>query len=116
MQRAASIADSPVDVFPPARRRFAMCVIYGVLGIHVIAMLGKIDEWPLSYYGMYSRLQPAEFHWDVIYGVTADGREVRLQHDDYWEPIGAFRLGYVLKHLRHKDSQPVSGPSSVDRT
>jgi hypothetical protein len=122
-QRTISAPDAPA--FPPARRRLALWIIYVVLGVHVFAMIDKIDEWPLSYYSMYSRVQPAEFRWDVVYGVTADGREVKLQHDDYWEPIGAFRLGYALRHMRQRvDSQvvggtrasPASGMSAVDRT
>jgi hypothetical protein len=120
MRSAASIADSPVEVFPPARRRFALWVIYGVLGIHVVAMMAKIDEWPLSYYPMYSRVQPPEVCWDVVYGVTADGREVRLQDDDFWQPIGASRLGYALKRLRQetnsRDPAHAGDGQPVDRT
>jgi hypothetical protein len=116
-----TIAEScPAAELAPARRRLALWLIYGILGAHVVAMLGKIDEWPLSYFGMYSRVQSDELTWDVAYGVTADGREIRLQDDDFWEPLGPYRLGYALKRLRQKtggQAQPPSGDrDKVDRT
>lgn len=97
-------SESSSAALSPARRRFALWVIYGVLGVHVVAMVAKIDEWPLSYYGMYSRVQSPEFEWQVVYGVTAEGREVRLQKDDYWAPLGTARLGSALRRARRGDS------------
>ncbi len=83
----------------PARRRFALWVIYGVIGVHVIAMIAKIDQWPLSYYGMYASIQPARVTWHVPYGVTQGGREVRLQDDAHWGPLGPSRLSLCLRRF-----------------
>jgi hypothetical protein len=93
--------DSPATAdLAAARRRFALWVIYGVIGIHVVAMIAKIDQWPLSYFGMYSHVQPAQTTWPVPYGVTPDGREVRLQEDHYWRPLGASRLSFCLRRMQ----------------
>ena len=86
----------------------------------VVAMVAKIDEWPLTYYGMYSRVQSPQVEWHVVYGVTVDGREVRLQKDDYWIPLGTARLGAVLRRVRRgQDAHAAVGAGNgqvVDRT
>jgi hypothetical protein len=120
MRSESTTSEPRFAALAPSRRRLALWVIYGVIGVHVVAMGAKIDEWPLTYYGMYSRVQPPEVEWQVVYGVTADGREVRLQDDDYWTPLGAARLGAVLRRLR-KGADPHAAVGSgdgqvVDRT
>jgi len=115
-----TIAEPKPAAFAPLRRRLALGVIYGVLGVHVVAMVAKIDEWPLTYYGMYSRIQRPQVEWHVVYGVTVDGREVRLQKDDYWVPLGTARLGAVLRRVRQGQNAHAgvgAGDSqAVDRT
>jgi len=120
------MASEPITTDPhraactPLRRRLALWIIYGVIGVHVVAMVGKIDEWPLTYYGMYSRIQPPQVEWHVVYGVTADGREVRLQKDEYWSPLGTARLGAVLRRARQGQSAHAAvgagDGQTVDRT
>lgn len=90
----------------PARRRFAHWIIYGVIGVHVVAMIAKIDQWPLSYFGMYAGIQPARVTWHVPYGITPDGREVRLQDDAHWEPMGPSRLSLCLRRLTQRTGGP----------
>ena len=100
----SNAAEQKPEALIPLRRRLALCVIYGIIGIHVVAMVGKIDEWPLSYYGMYSRVQAPEVEWHVVYGITPDGREVRLQKDEYWAPLGTMRLSLALRRARQGQS------------
>ena len=109
MSPGSITADSPTAAeLAPARRWFALWVIYGVIGVHVIAMIAKIDQWPLSYYGMYAGIQPDRVTWYVPYGITQDGREVRLQDDSHWLPLGPARLSLCLRRL----TQRASGPGS----
>lgn len=88
-----------------ARRRFVARLIWGLIGAHLLAIVFKTDEWPLSNYSMYSVRQQPVFTWRVLYGVTQEGSEIRLQDSKYWTPFSASKLSQSLAQAQRRDDK-----------
>jgi hypothetical protein len=88
-----------------ARRNFVTSLTVLFVGAHLLAIAAQIELWPVSYYSMFSRLHPPEICWPVLYGVTADGDEMKLQAFKYWRPFTATKLGTAMSRARARDEQ-----------
>lgn len=89
----------------PLRRRFVVGFISLLIGVHLVAIVGKIDEWPISYYGMFSRLQGEVIVLNGLYGVSTEGEEIELKKDAYWYPFDCPRLTHAIRKAKQRDSK-----------
>jgi len=99
----------------PARKRVVYTLICVLLGAHYAAIVGRLDHWPLSNYGMFARRRQASVSSLVLMGVTPQGDEIRLQAHDYWRPYKSTKLAQCLREAKSQDSRRVkragSGPA-----
>jgi hypothetical protein len=96
-----------------ARRDLVIRVAFLLVGAHVLAIVAKIEQWPLSHYPMYSHLQGPEISNCVLFGVTSDGSEVRLQKYVHWAPFGANRFRTGLGVAKDRDQRGRERSSSA---
>ena len=88
--------DLPAEPMPHGRRVFATVVIAVLVLGHVAAVVDDDEHWPFSPYRLYAKLYEHGARNElVLYGVEADGGEVRLS-DDHFQPMDEGRLRRVL--------------------
>jgi hypothetical protein len=87
------------------RRNFVTRLTVLFVVAQLLAIAAKIEQWPLSYYPMFSKRQASELRWNVFYGVTAGGEELKLQDSTYWSPFSAVKLSYALARARVRDEK-----------
>ena len=89
----------------PLRRKVVIGFISLLIGAHLVAIAFKIDQWPISYYGMFSRLQSEFLVLGGVYGVSTDGTEVELKEDAYWRPFDCPRLTHAIRKAQQRDKR-----------
>jgi hypothetical protein len=92
----------------PARKRLVLGVICLLLGAHYVAIAGRLDHWPLSYYGMFARRKPPVVTCLVLVGVTPDGQELPLRQREYWAPYNGNKLAQSLRTHQREDARHAS--------
>jgi hypothetical protein len=81
------------------RRTFLVSFISLMIGAHLLAIAVKFDDWPLSYYGMFSTIARRDAGFPLLYGVTAEGHEVVLPLHSHFAPFNRTMLGNSLRKL-----------------
>ena len=95
----------PLQDVPPHRRAIVWTWVAVILVGHAVAFLHSAEYWPFSRYTLYSKLYKSEpFETRMLYGVTEDGGEVRLDYR-YFLPMDAGRLTRVVRSSL-RDSRP----------
>jgi hypothetical protein len=87
----------------PLRRRFVGWFIGLLLGAHVIAIVRKFDDWPISCYPMFSGIQDAQYRLTTLHGVSADGREFLLDESQFWKPMRLVEIHSALRQNARRD-------------
>ena len=70
-----------------------------------MAIAARLDHWPLSNYGMFSRRREATASSLVLVGVTQQGQEIRLQDHDFWRPYKSHKLAHCLRQVQSRDAR-----------
>jgi hypothetical protein len=89
----------------PARKRFLWAFIIALIGAHYVAIAGRLDHWPLSYYGMFARRKPPSVTCLVLVGVTQRGEEIRLRDRRFWAPFNGPKLAQSLRIHQREDAK-----------
>jgi hypothetical protein len=89
----------------PARKRIILTVICLLLGAHYVAIAGRLDHWPLSYYGMFARRKPPSVTSLVLVGVTSEGEELCLRDRQFWAPFNGPKLAQSLRIHQRADAK-----------
>ena len=90
---------------PRGRRVFATVVIAVLVLGHAAAVIDDHEHWPFSPYRLYAKLYETGARNElVLYGVKADGSEVRLD-DDHFRPMDEGRLRRVIGEQFAADPQ-----------
>lgn len=75
-----------------------------LIGSHLLALISKLELWPISHYPMYSRLATSTVVWHGLWGVTQEG-EVALPADIYFAPFRTPRINNILLMARTVEEQ-----------
>jgi hypothetical protein len=63
----------------------------------------QVEIWPFSNFPMFSRLFLSTNHSGyVVYGVTADGKEIELSNPNYWLPFDSDRQRAAIRRSLQK--------------
>jgi hypothetical protein len=89
----------------PWRKRFLWVFICALIGAHYVAMAGRLDHWPLSYYGMFARRKPPRVTCLLLVGVSERGEEIRLRERCYWYPFNGPKLAQSLRIHQRQDAK-----------
>ncbi len=103
--QSPKLGSSAALFMSPERKRFVLGVICVVLGAHYVAIVARLDHWPLSNYAMFARRREASVSSLVLMGVTAQGDEVRLQSNNYWQPYKSTKLAFCLREAKNQDAR-----------
>ncbi|SVC49820.1 uncharacterized protein METZ01_LOCUS302674, partial [marine metagenome] len=89
-------------------------LVHGVIVIVLVGSLYDIftgkEHWPFSPYYMYSYVQTDIFGWNLLYGVTEDGTEVRLggeKSGDFLYPYEESRAARGFFNINGKPDRKV---------
>ncbi len=88
----------PIDVLPMSRFRmvFVSGVLCAIVAGHLFDAWRQQDHWPFAAYPMFAGVnRPGPFTSEELWGVTTDGREVRVTNNQ----IGVLHLNRVRPSL-----------------
>jgi hypothetical protein len=91
------------------RRRKALInfVLVTLIGGSLYDIAADREHWPFSQYPMFSGVwRSPTFTWLRLFGVTADGREVALDTNEYVAPFDQSRLPKAFKRMLDERNDP----------
>jgi hypothetical protein len=89
----------------PARKRFVVAFTCALVGAHLVAIAGQIDNWPLSNYDMFASPKQSTIKVLVLAGVTSGGTEAPLQEPQFWKPYSPSKLAHCLRDAKRMDEK-----------
>jgi hypothetical protein len=91
----------------PTRKALINCILVALLGGSLYDIAADQEHWPFSQYPMFSGVwRSPTFTWMRLFGVTADGREVVLDANEYVAPFDQSRLPKAFKRMLEERDDP----------
>src|SRR5436190_14623810 len=89
----------------PRRRLWITRFIIALIALHLMAVVLRCDQWPLSNYSMFSQLQASETRRLRAFGVLPGGAEVLLDDEKYFRPLSIERMSVCLTSIQKDDKR-----------